>query len=1087
MERHVISKSNPFSTGDGGGNYEHYVQTYIAIHIITGGKLPFLPSLRPVKMIVQGNWAGYNTDDCIVIGEKNEKALCQITHQNISIRKKDEKFKSFIINAWKDFCNTELFQRETDSLLLIVPGLSQNVKSNMERLFDLARNSTESEEFIAKLRQPVTTSEDVRKKYVLIKDLLENSKIGTVDNDGIWWFIRCFRIHELKLDYWNSPLFISASNMLSKVVGERGAEYKLYTYICNANQNAGTINRKKLFNDLELVELANDVQGTSKAQTDCSAEQERKKLIDSYALKIKEKSRSIFEMDSTYARDVFPARLASDGLTLIPEKVQKLSHEEFPKVKQTSKNTPKSKLLQFSLFEYLKNHISDDSITRHIYLSGESGAGKSTFMYELWHAYLSDEQFIPIYVSLKNIGSIEQYLEKTYLNYLDPSIKFDWFKNEFVHSRYHILLLLDGYNEIALNLNPEYSKAIKEAILDIFNIDKITVIITSRNPEMPFEDVELTELTVCHLNRCQITAMMGGRNDYLPKVIHEGMLDNPFMLEICIKAFARDEKHLFDINQVSMEEVFSEYFSKQVDGLKLSPEDKVLVNVILPLAAMRLDERINTDGEIKVEEINEDPVFYKWNDFESAVKKVQSECITYSPLINKYGPRYDRIDPVYLISTDPNAAVKLLRNGKNLEIFKIDSDVAEKVIWDHEIYRDFFVAKGYAMYSAYNEQSEDCVYNLAKQINYRFPEPDIDKMNPKVSGIIREYHLRKAQMFVDIVDNRLDYHKDLQNTGYLEKMKQTSVYRRLTRDIAFIYEDLDHANMAQAAELSEKYYSDDIETYSVSSKYDYQDKDRRYADAAYSLSGLAYNFVHDRIPADKKEHYLEQADITLGKAERIFDNLVKSDSKVLENLTVRDDRIKARGNRAAYHIAKGKRCKNQDEKEEQFKLAISIHEANRNERKEIKEIIEKKQGDTRVIENSIAQSTAGMAIAYYYLGQYDDAIALHDQALNLRPDDSENYRQQKYKSYLDLIGCYAAKSEYRNEDTLKALCYIENAFKYANENNIYKGFNDLIKKVAGFKGKMTEEQKTANKEILDRIETESISLEEKSFNSVIRP
>ena len=34
---------------------------------------------------------------------------------------------------------------------------------------------------------------------------------------------------------------------------------------------------------------------------------------------------------------------------------------------------------------------------------------------------------------------------------------------------------------------------------------------------------------------------------------------------------------------------------------------------------------------------------------------------------------------------------------------------------------------------------------------------------------------------------------------------------------------------------------------------------------------------------------------------------------------------------------------------------------------------------------------------------------------------------------------------------------------------------------------MTEEQKTANKEILDRIETESISLEEKSFNSVIRP
>ena len=559
------------------------------------------------------------------------------------------------------------------------------------------------------------------------------------------------------------------------------------------------------------------------------------------------------------------------------------------------------------------------------------------------------------------------------------------------------------------------------------------------------------------------------------------------MLELCIKTFAGDKKRFKNINQVSISDVFTEHINRQTKGLRLSTEDKILINVILPLVTMKLDERTNAEDLNRIEEIYADPSVYHWCDFEFAVIKVQENSKKYKSIFSKYVDRLDKTDYVKEISSNPNAAKRLLDNGKLLEIFRPESESSITVIWDHEIYRDYFVARGYAVYCEYNKESEDCVYNLAKQINYRFPEPDIDKMNPKVSGIIREYHLRKAQMFVDIVDNRLDYHKDLQNTGYLEKMKQTSVYRRLTRDIAFIYEDLDHANMAQAAELSEKYYSDDIETYTVSSKYDYQDKDRRYADAAYSLSGLAYNFVHDRIPADKKEQYLEQADITLGKAERIFDNLVKSDSKVLENLTVRDDRIKARGNRAAYHIAKGKRCKNQDEKEEQFKLAISIHEANRNERKEIKEIIEKKQGDTRVIENSIAQSTAGMAIAYYYLGQYDDAIALHDQALNLRPDDSENYRQQKYKSYLDLIGCYAAKSEYRNEDTLKALCYIENAFKYANENNIYKGFNDLIKKVAGFKGKMTEEQKTANKEILDRIETESISLEEKSFNSVIRP
>ena len=196
------------------------------------------------------------------------------------------------------------------------------------------------------------------------------------------------------------------------------------------------------------------------------------------------------------------------------------------------------------------------------------------------------------------------------------------------------------------------------------------------------------------------------------------MLDNPFMLELCIKTFAGDKKRFKNINQVSISDVFTEHINRQTKGLRLSTEDKILINVILPLVTMKLDERTNAEDLNRIEEIYADPSVYHWCDFEFAVIKVQENSKKYKSIFSKYVDRLDKTDYVKEISSNPNAAKRLLDNGKLLEIFRPESESSITVIWDHEIYRDYFVARGYAVYCEYNKESEDCVYNLAKQINY---------------------------------------------------------------------------------------------------------------------------------------------------------------------------------------------------------------------------------------------------------------------------------------------------------------------------------------------------------------------------------
>jgi hypothetical protein len=126
--------SNPFSTGGGGYNFENNVQSAFVVLMLSGGVVPCLPGLPIKQIILQGKYAGYDTDDFIVFvgsqdGKKRAKLLTQIKH-SISFTKNNSVFKEVMQSAWSDFQNNKIFDHETDAIALITGPLAEalNVK-----------------------------------------------------------------------------------------------------------------------------------------------------------------------------------------------------------------------------------------------------------------------------------------------------------------------------------------------------------------------------------------------------------------------------------------------------------------------------------------------------------------------------------------------------------------------------------------------------------------------------------------------------------------------------------------------------------------------------------------------------------------------------------------------------------------------------------------------------------------------------------------------------------------------------------------------------------------------------------------------
>ncbi len=836
------------------------------------------------------------------------------------------------------------------------------------------------------------------------------------------------------------------------------AYYALFHTVCINSQEQRAITRERLYGLLE-------------------------NLLDrspyNMAARIKQKSINAFYESAAYSRDLKIPRLDESGTNVVYEN---LSKEDYPDLEKVTFEGSRC-----NLFDYLPMHVKDKSTNRHIFISGTSGSGKSTYLYGIWKEFLSVNYYIPIYVPLYQVNkSIKKYIVGKY--FPDASVRrFNWIKEKgFNKTPYHIILLLDGYNELDGKSKTINSKFLQE-INDFIDTNKITVIITSRNPELKL-DKEITRFKICQLSDNQITRFLGGNDEFLDASWYKGLLDNPFMVEKCIQTFSDENGGISSVAESSMGKILKMYFDKQmgrdnpyVNGIKVSVINRIMIDIILPIAAMILDRK-DIDKEI-----GKDEKKLEWGKFSDAVKAAYLEigkyekniqfCIAKDPGYKQY------LTKIKELEEEGSLAAELLETGRELEIFNDWSERGLEVIWDHEIYRDYFVARGYALYSSKHQNAEDNLNYLGMQINYRYPEPGSE--NTKVSETIRKYHVRKAQMFIDMVDARRSDYREF-STFKFEELRNTAVYRRLVRDVAMIYEDMKDSKMFSAAELGLGYYTKNLSTYDSLSDYDinYDEIERRYADAAYSISSLAYNFTHNRpLIKGKEEEYRKESLTYLGKAKdalKIADAIFKDlKDETKEILTVRDDMLKCRGNKAAYFIGMYKFADDESEKKRYIMSAKRLHEKNKRERIKIKDAIIKDGGNTEQIQKDIASSYNGIATCLYYMGEYEKAIRIHRKAVAERPNNDSS---GICTSYRNMIGCYAKMENYSLQAAKKILKLINETLDLVYKENNYTDYRRLKSNILKIMDSLKGEQNPVTHESILEVEAKLQTISGKSLN-----
>lgn len=252
---HRAEISNPFSTGGGGVNYEVNVQTYFVASMILGWKIMNLKADKIEKIKLQGRYEGYDTDDCIIFGDNGNKMLCQIKH-SISITDSDKNTKEVIKGAWRDFNNSKLFDKNNDCINIIVSGLTKKDIDSIKTINAWANSCENETEFINKIYTNKFSSKEKKEKFEVIKNHLKKEKKDLSDKE-IWQFLKIFSIKILDVDTPNTIIKTSYMSALGNLTEEENFGDKLYCYVADKNQNAGTILLQQIKKDLGINVILN--------------------------------------------------------------------------------------------------------------------------------------------------------------------------------------------------------------------------------------------------------------------------------------------------------------------------------------------------------------------------------------------------------------------------------------------------------------------------------------------------------------------------------------------------------------------------------------------------------------------------------------------------------------------------------------------------------------------------------------------------------------------------------------------------------------------------------------------------------------
>lgn len=120
--------TSPISAAGDGYVFEHSVQAFFVIQMITGGLVPRMDNCEVTRIVLQAERYGIKTDDCEVTlkdlnNPSREKTL--LVQVKRSIRLSSGEFIKTVKDAWNDF-NSQSFNRNSDRIMLVTGDLARN-------------------------------------------------------------------------------------------------------------------------------------------------------------------------------------------------------------------------------------------------------------------------------------------------------------------------------------------------------------------------------------------------------------------------------------------------------------------------------------------------------------------------------------------------------------------------------------------------------------------------------------------------------------------------------------------------------------------------------------------------------------------------------------------------------------------------------------------------------------------------------------------------------------------------------------------------------------------------------------------------
>jgi hypothetical protein len=191
------------ATGGAGHIFEQRSAAYFLGLLLARAVPPHYPNTVVSEVQLQTRNIGWWTDDILVTaqdgtGRKHKQAMqCKL---GLRISTKDEECRAVIVGAWKDFRNEALFDKEDDSVAIVLQRGTDVIVRHFCALLERSRTCRSAEVFVGNVQRRIGLTQKTCDQYAVIRSIIEEDEKHSVDEEQLWKFLRCLKVLILDFD-----------------------------------------------------------------------------------------------------------------------------------------------------------------------------------------------------------------------------------------------------------------------------------------------------------------------------------------------------------------------------------------------------------------------------------------------------------------------------------------------------------------------------------------------------------------------------------------------------------------------------------------------------------------------------------------------------------------------------------------------------------------------------------------------------------------------------------------------------------------------------------------------------------------------